>query len=144
MADDVLLAHYQRVWNGMPEAVELPVNGVTYDTRAAAVVAAFVLLAVIDQRPLTNVVTQWDIDADSVIEQSLAELRGFKACLPGFLDAEPSMPAKVRDAYAALADYFDMISRHAGARAGLTTMWRDMIPQVRAGIAVLPHGGRHV
>ncbi len=130
MADAV--AHYRRVWDAMiddPGIMGRCRLGVSR-ARTSALVMAFVMTAVLDQRAVVNVMTQWEIDADSIVEQSLAELRNFKSCLAE-LFGEEDTPAQVRDAYTALADYFIQISNHADARTGLRAMWREIIPQLR-------------
>jgi hypothetical protein len=121
-------AHYCRVWDYLTvDMRDEPKNG-------RALVTGFVIHAVLDGRSARNVVTQWEIDADSLVEQSLEELRGFQACLPDFLRLQDGMPDKVGEAYAALAEYFVEMADHAAAPGGLREIWQEIIPQLREAV----------
>jgi hypothetical protein len=122
-----LVAHYERVWDFVADDQATPSNGKT-------MVSAFVVHAVLDERPLANVLTQWEIDPQSVVEQSIRELLGFKACLPEYMRAprQQGMPARAAEAFSVLADFFCEVASHEGAQDGLRELWRATVLELKA------------
>jgi hypothetical protein len=104
----------------------------------ATVVPQFLLKAAIRGRPLRNVITQYDIDPSSLVEQSLEELRRFSAAAPRMIEAMNDLYTseaerqRVTQAFKDVGQLFGELADDARSAEAIAMTWAQLMPTLRA------------
>jgi len=83
------------------------------------------------QRPLRNVVVQWEVDPLSLIEASLQELEAAYAWLEAQIVEDEALEPEIRKSYALMRDWIPEGLQHPRFRWILATEWTELIKGTR-------------